>query len=89
MLKKQLMDDNLFQMRILGDSYLSLNELINNVKIKVNTKNNDLARFQHCTHLAKAHIKWCLNKNKLLKDSVPLNTNILTGNGILWNGTES
>lgn len=50
MLKKQLMGDNLFQMRILGDSYLSLNELIDNVKMKVNTKNNELARLIFALH---------------------------------------
>lgn len=50
MLKKQLMGGNLFQLRILGDSYLSLNELIDNVKIKVNTKNNELARLIFALH---------------------------------------
>lgn len=44
------MGDNLFQMRILGDSYLSLYELIDNVKIKVNTKNNELARLIFALH---------------------------------------
>lgn len=44
------MGDNLFQMRILGDSYLSLKELIDNVKIKVNTKNNELARLIFALH---------------------------------------